>query len=211
LKKKSFSIINSADFIKSSSKITECPEVPLPEFAFIGRSNVGKSSLINMLTNKKKLAKTSSTPGKTKLINHFLINNSWHIVDLPGFGFAKAPKKEKEKWQTMICDYITQRKQLLSTFFLIDIRHEPQTIDLNFLIWMGKNQLPFAITFTKTDKINKEKVKTNIDKYSKILSEYFEPLPKIFKTSATKSSGRDELLEYIYECKKVFDPKLLQL
>ncbi len=202
--------IDNAEFIKSSASINDCPKAPFPEFAFIGRSNVGKSTLINMLVNRKKLAKTSSTPGKTQLINHFLINNSWFLTDLPGFGFAKVPKTEKAKWDKMIKQYLTQRKQLMSTFFLIDIRHEPQAIDIEFLYCMGENQLPFVVTYTKADKINKAKIKQNINNFEKKLAEFWEPLPPSFVSSAIKATGRDEILTYIDKCRKLFNPKAIQ-
>lgn len=201
--------ITSAEFIKSSTNVNDCPKAPFPEFAFIGRSNVGKSTLINMLINRKKLAKTSSTPGKTQLINHFLINNSWHLTDLPGFGFAKVPVKEKAKWDKMIRQYLLNRKQLMCTFFLIDIRHKPQKIDLSFLQWMGENQLPFAIIFTKTDKLNKANVDKNLNLYKNKLSEEWEPLPPVFISSGVEATGKNKILEYISECRKLFDPKVL--
>ena len=201
--------ITGAEFVKSSVKVGDCPKAPFPEFAFIGRSNVGKSTLINMLVNHKKLAKTSSTPGKTQLINHFLINNSWFLTDLPGFGFAKVPLKEKAKWDKMIRQYLLERKQLMFTFFLVDIRHEPQTIDLNFIEWMGENQLPFAITFTKADKLNKVKTKQNINNFLKTLSESWDPLPPVFLSSGVDATGREEILDYIDKYRKLFDPKIL--
>ncbi len=199
--------ITGAEFVKSSVKVGDCPKAPFPEFAFIGRSNVGKSTLINMLVNHKKLAKTSSTPGKTKLINHFLINNSWFLTDLPGFGFAKVPLKEKAKWNKMILQYLLERKQLMCTFFLIDIRHKPQTIDMNFMKWMGEKQLPFAITFTKADKLNKVKIKENINIFKSTLSETWEPLPPLFVSSGINTTGRDEILAFIDDCRKLFNPK----
>ncbi len=198
--------INSAEFIKSSTKLSDCPEAKLPEFSFIGRSNVGKSTFINMLVNRKNLAKTSSTPGKTQLINHFLINSSWYLTDLPGFGFAKAPLPEKKKWEKMINQYLLQRKQLLCTFFLVDIRHEPQSIDMNFMQWMGKNRLPFAIVFTKIDKISRYKIEKNTNSYLEKLSEIWDPLPPVFVSSGKTASGRNEILHYINECIKLFDP-----
>lgn len=201
--------ITTAEFVKSSTSVGDCPRAPFPEFAFIGRSNVGKSTLINMLVNKKKLAKTSSTPGKTQVINHFIINNSWFLTDLPGFGFAKVPLKEKESWDKMIKQYLLNRKQLMSTFFLIDIRHKPQKIDLNFLQWMGENQLPFAIVFTKSDKLNRANVEKNHNIYLKKLTEHWEPLPPGFISSGVNNTGRNEILTYIDECRKLFDPKAL--
>jgi len=198
-------VINSAEFIKSSTKTSDCPQSLLPEFAFIGRSNVGKSTLINMLINQRKLAKTSSTPGKTQLINHFLINESWYLVDLPGLGFAKAPIKEKKKWEKMLKEYLLQRKQLMCTFFLVDIRHSAQKIDMEFMKWMGTNQLPFAIIFTKTDKLSKNKINKNINNYLKQLSEDWEPLPPVFVSSGIEAVGRDEILSYIDDCQKLFN------
>ena len=179
-----------------------CPKDNKPEYAFIGRSNVGKSSLINMLTNNKKLAKTSATPGKTLLINHFIINNEWYLVDLPGYGFAKRSKKEVAKLEQMISGYILQREQLVNVFLLIDIRLEPQKIDLEFIQWLGDSSVPFAIVFTKADKLAPSKVKPAAEKYLDVLREEWEELPPYFITSATSKLGKDELLDYIENINK---------
>lgn len=179
-----------------------CPKSDIPEYAFIGRSNVGKSSLINMLTERNKLAMTSSTPGKTMLINHFLINDSWYLVDLPGYGFAMRGKKEMEKLQNMISHYVLDREQLTCLFVLIDIRHEPQKKDLDFLEFIGENGVPFAIIFTKADKISKAKQAFNVDAYMDKLKEQWEELPPYFVTSSSSRLGRDEVLNYIDEINK---------
>jgi len=179
-----------------------CPKDTKPEYAFIGRSNVGKSSLINMLTNNKKLAKTSATPGKTLLINHFIINNEWYLVDLPGYGFAKRSKKEIQKLEQMINGYILQREQLVNVFLLVDVRLEPQKVDLDFIQWMGASSVPFAIVFTKADKISAGKVNQNVEAYKKVLSETWEELPPIFITSSEKKQGREEILNYIEQINK---------
>ena len=177
--------------------VSMCPADNKPEYAFIGRSNVGKSSLINMLTNNKRLAKTSSTPGKTLLINHFIINNEWYLVDLPGYGYAKRSKKEIDKLDQMIRGYILQREQLVNVFVLIDVRLEPQKIDLEFIEWLGLSSVPFAIVFTKADKLSVGKVAANVEAYKKKLLETWEELPPIFVTSSEKRQGRDEVLDYI--------------
>ena len=169
----------SAEFVISNSSVGKCPSTHAPEYAFIGRSNVGKSSLINMLTNNKKLAKTSATPGKTLLINHFLVNNEWYLVDLPGYGFALRGKKQVDKIQKIIEDYILGREQMTNLFVLIDCRLEPQKIDLEFMEWLGENEVPFAIIFTKADKLSGGKAKDNVNKYLKKLSEQWEELPPI--------------------------------
>ncbi len=189
--------VNQAEFITSSSEHTQCPPADFPEIAFIGRSNVGKSSLINMLTNHKKLAKVSGKPGKTQLINHFLINQSWFLVDLPGYGWAKVAKTEKEKWGEMIHDYIIERTNLINIFVLIDSRHEPQPIDVAFINWLGENGLPFSLIFTKADKQSKNKTQSAIASYKKELKKYWEFLPISFITSSTTQVGRDEVLNYI--------------
>lgn len=190
-------IIKSAEFIISNSDFRKCPQDGKPEYAFIGRSNVGKSSLINMLTNRKGLAMTSSTPGKTMLINHFLINDQWYLVDLPGYGYARRGKEGREKIRRIIEDYILEREQLMNLFVLIDSRHEPQMIDLEFMEWLGENGVPFSIVFTKSDKQGPAKLNLNIDVYKEKLLESWEELPPIFITSSEKKQGREELLNYI--------------
>ena len=189
--------ITSATYIGSKPHHTQCPTDHRPEYAFIGRSNVGKSSLINALTDKKKLALTSSTPGKTMCINHFLINEQWYIVDLPGYGYAQRGKKEMEKLKTMISSYVLEREQLTCLFVLIDIRHDPQKVDLAFLHFLGSNGVPFAIVFTKADKLSPSKVKPAAEKYLDTLKEEWEELPPYFITSATNKLGKEELLDYI--------------
>jgi GTP-binding protein len=196
--------ISQSEFIKSSVSFKDCPEPSLPEYAFIGRSNVGKSSLINLLSGKSKLAKTSSTPGKTQLINHFLINNTWYLTDLPGFGFAKVSKSVKGKWELMIKDYLLKRENLICAFFLIDIRHEPMKKDVEFLEWMGKMQLPFTIVFTKSDKIGVNKLRTNVDQYLRHLGSKWEPVPPYVISSSVTFQGRDEILHLIEVWNKSF-------
>ncbi len=194
--------IKSAEFVISNTDFRKCPESQLPEYAFIGRSNVGKSSLINMLTNKNGLAMTSSKPGKTLLINHFLINNNWHLVDLPGYGFATTGKKMREQLQSIIENYILYREQLTCLFLLIDSRHEPQKIDVEFMTWLGENGIPFAIVFTKLDKMSAVRAKESVNAYREKLKEVWEELPPIFNTSSEKRVGRDELLNYVEEINK---------
>ena len=189
--------IKKAEFSLSAPMVSMCPKDTKPEYAFIGRSNVGKSSLINMLTNNKKLAKTSATPGKTLLINHFIINNEWYLVDLPGYGFAKRSKKEIVRLEQMIQGYILQREQLVNVFLLIDVRLEAQKIDLEFIEWLGQSSVPFSIVFTKADKLTPTKVRQNVEAYKQVLLETWEELPPIFVTSSEKKQGRDELLDYI--------------
>lgn len=189
--------ITSAEFKISNTRIDKCPQDGLPEYAFIGRSNVGKSSLINMLTRKPKLAMTSSTPGKTLLINHFLINKQWYLVDLPGYGYAKRGKKQQEKIQQIIEDYVLDREALTCLFVLVDSRHEPQKIDLEFIEWLGENGVPFAIIFTKADKLNITQQRENIANFLHKLEEQWEELPPYFLTSAEKQTGRNEVLDYI--------------
>ena len=189
--------IKKAEFVISAPVVSMCPQDSKPEYAFIGRSNVGKSSLINMLTNHKKLAKTSATPGKTLLINHFIINNEWYLVDLPGYGYAKRSKKEIDRLDQMIRGYILQREQLVNVFVLVDVRLEPQKIDLEFIEWLGLSSIPFSIVFTKADKLSVSKVSAKVEAYKKKLLETWEELPPIFLTSAEKRQGRDEVLDYI--------------
>ena len=186
-----------AEFVLSNTKVELCPKSKIPEYAFIGRSNVGKSSLINMLCNRKKLAKTSSRPGKTQLINHFLINKKWYLVDLPGYGYARVSKTQKKTFQKFITNYFIKRKQLIAAFLLIDLRHKPQTLDLEFMRWLGKNYIPFSIVFTKADKLKEREIKKNTSEYFKILEDDWEEMPKHFVTSSEKSLGKDELLSYI--------------
>ncbi|MFA6582618.1 MAG: ribosome biogenesis GTP-binding protein YihA/YsxC [Paludibacter sp.] len=194
--------IKSAEFVVSNTDYLKCPDSQLPEYAFIGRSNVGKSSLINMLCNRKDLAMTSSKPGKTLLINHFLINNNWHLVDLPGYGYATTGKKMREQLQEIIENYILNREQLTCLFVLVDSRHEPQKIDLEFMEWLGENGVPFALVFTKLDKLSHVKAIENTRAYKDKLAEQWEELPPIFLTSAEKFVGKEEILGYIEEINK---------
>jgi len=190
--------INTAEFIISNSDVSKCPLERLPEYAFIGRSNVGKSSLINMLTNHKNLAKTSGKPGKTQLINHFKINSNWFLVDLPGYGYARVSKKTKDVFQEFITDYFEKREQLVCAFVLIDIRLEAQKIDLEFIEYLGESEIPFCIIFTKADKISKTKIDSHIAAYKKqLLANNWEELPQYFITSSTEGTGKEKLLEYI--------------
>jgi len=189
--------IKSAEFVISNTDYQKCPEGTKPEYAFIGRSNVGKSSLINMLCNKKNLAMTSSKPGKTLLINHFIINNEWYLVDLPGYGYASTGKKMRDELRKIIENYILLREQLTNLFVLIDCRHEPQQIDLEFIDWLGISGIPFSIIFTKLDKLTFAKGKENIETYRQKLYENWEELPSIFVTSSEKRDGREEVLNYI--------------
>jgi len=190
--------IKSAEFIISNSDILKCPADLLPEYAFIGRSNVGKSSLINMLVNKKGLAKTSGKPGKTQLINHFKINNNWFLVDLPGYGYAQISKSLRIKFQKFISQYFLERRQLVCTFVLIDCRHEPQKPDLEFMRFLGENQVPFCIIFTKADKLNKNQLAKNLKNYERdLLLNEWESMPQYFVSSATTKDGKDEILDFI--------------
>jgi len=192
--------INTAEFIISNSEVAKCPTERLPEYAFIGRSNVGKSSLINMLTNHKSLAKTSGRPGKTQLINHFKINSNWFLVDLPGYGYARVSKKTKEVFQKFITDYFEKREQLVCAFVLIDIRLEAQAIDLEFITYLGEYEVPFCIIFTKADKISKTKIDSHVAAYrKKLLANNWEEMPPYFVTSSTEGTGKDSVLEYIDE------------
>lgn len=190
--------IKSAKYLVSSPDIDKCPKTDVPEYAFIGRSNVGKSSLINMLTKNRSLAKTSQKPGKTLLINHFSINDGkWYIVDLPGYGYAQRGKAQRDAFQLMIENYILNRPQLVNLFVLIDIRHEPQKIDLQFLDWLGENQIPFSIVFTKADKLGPNAGLAKVEHYKKELLKSWETLPPIFISSSEKNTGRDDILDYI--------------
>ncbi|WP_299535297.1 ribosome biogenesis GTP-binding protein YihA/YsxC [Ulvibacterium sp.] len=197
--------IKSAHFVMSNSKVAQCPNEPLPEYAFIGRSNVGKSSLINMLVQRKSLAKTSGRPGKTQLINHFKINDNWFLVDLPGYGYARVSKKEKKTFQKYITDYFRKRRQLVCAFVLIDIRHEPQKIDLEFMQWMGENAIPFAIIFTKADKLKPQDLESRAAVYiQKLLEGIWEEAPTHFITSSTQGIGREAVLAYIQDINQEF-------
>lgn len=191
--------ITSAEFVMSNSDVAKCPQQSFLEYAFIGRSNVGKSSLINMLTGRKSLAKTSGRPGKTQLINHFIINGNWYLVDLPGYGYARVSKSSKKKFQKFITNYFEQRKQLVSAFVLIDIRHKPQPIDLEFMKYLGEHEIPFSIIFTKADKLKPKAIKRNVDDYCKDLLRFWEELPPYFVTSSSKKMGKDDLLNFISE------------
>jgi len=196
--------ILKAEFLISSSDYRKCPEPKMPEYAFIGRSNVGKSSLINMLTNNKKLAKTSSAPGKTQLINHFTINDQWYLVDLPGYGYAKTSKTNRNKWHKMISDYLINRPNLMCTFVLVDSRIPPQTIDVEFINNLGQMQIPFVIVFTKKDKVSSLQLNELTETYQKTLSETWEELPVFFYTSAEKKLGKEEIIDFIEASNKEF-------
>jgi GTP-binding protein len=191
--------IKSAEFLMSNSEVAKCPKDRLPEYAFIGRSNVGKSSLINMLMLRKSLAKTSGRPGKTQLINHFLINKNWYLVDLPGYGYARVSKTSKKTFQKFITNYFEKREQMILAFVLVDCRHEPQPIDLEFMQWMGESGIPFNIIFTKADKLKPKALERNIALYAEKMLETWEEMPPYFITSASDSIGRDEVLKYIEE------------
>ncbi|MCP4485089.1 MAG: YihA family ribosome biogenesis GTP-binding protein [Flavobacteriaceae bacterium] len=191
--------IKSAEFVMSNSDVAKCPKEKLIEYAFIGRSNVGKSSLINMLMQKKSLAKTSGRPGKTQLINHFLINKNWFLVDLPGYGYARVSKSSKRIFQKFITQYFSKRQQLALAFVLIDCRHKPQKVDLEFMQWMGENQVPFSIIFTKQDKMKPNALTKKIEDYKLKMLESWEEMPKYFITSSSNGTGRDEVLNYICE------------
>ena len=195
-------LVKNARFVISNSDIKKCPNDGKPEYAFIGRSNVGKSSLINMLTGQNKLAMTSAKPGKTLLINHFIVNNEWYLVDLPGYGYAKRSKSQHEQLQHIISDYILDREQMTLLFVLIDSRHEPQKIDLEFFQWLGENGVPFSIVFTKADKLTRSKLAENVAAYKKRLLEEWEELPPVFITSSETALGRNEVLQYIDEVNK---------
>ncbi|MGB0982229.1 MAG: ribosome biogenesis GTP-binding protein YihA/YsxC [Winogradskyella sp.] len=189
--------IKSAEFVVSNSEVEKCPKNNLPEYAFIGRSNVGKSSLINMLTDRKSLAKTSGRPGKTQLINHFVINKEWYLVDLPGYGYARVSKTSKKKFQKFITNYFEQRKQLVSAFVLVDLRHKPQPIDLEFMQYLGESGIPFGIIFTKADKLKPKAIDRQAELYCQELLKFWEELPPHFITSSSKKIGQDALLDFI--------------
>ena len=191
--------IKSAEFVMSNSDVATCPKSRLPEYAFIGRSNVGKSSLINMLTSRKSLAKTSGRPGKTQLINHFLINNNWHLVDLPGYGYARVSKSSKKVFQKFITQYFGLREQLVTAFVLVDIRHKPQPVDLEFMQWLGEHGVPFSIIFTKADKLKPKAIENHVEDYKSVLLETWEDMPNYFITSSSKDIGKDDVLGYIEE------------
>ena len=197
-------LIKSAKFVVSNQKVSKCPNSSLPEYAFIGRSNVGKSSLINMLTNQKRLAKTSGKPGKTQLINHFIINNQWYLVDLPGYGYARVSKNEKKTFQKYITQYFKERKQLLCAFVLIDVRHNPQKIDLKFMQWLAENEIAFSIIFTKSDKLKKAEMSANLENYKTHLLKEWESFPNYFTTSSVNKLGIDEILSFIKEYNSAF-------
>ncbi|MEM6642008.1 MAG: ribosome biogenesis GTP-binding protein YihA/YsxC [Bacteroidota bacterium] len=190
-------MITTADFVKSSARVEDCPDRMIPEYAFIGRSNVGKSSLINHLTNRRKLAKTSSTPGKTQLINHFLIDDAWYLVDLPGYGWARTSKTNKNDWKMMIENYLKLRPNLASVFVLVDIRHEPQKNDSDFINWLGEEGIPFSIVFTKSDKLGVNAVSKNVNNYKTHLSKTWQELPPTFITSSANKTGGADLLEFV--------------
>jgi GTP-binding protein len=190
-------IIKSAEFVKSSARADQCPPPDFPEYAFIGRSNVGKSSVINMLAGNRKLAKTSSTPGKTRLINHFLINNQWYLVDLPGFGYAKASRTLRKDFSILISKYIENRQTLVCLFMLVDSRHPPLDSDMAFIRWLGENQVPFVLLFTKCDKLSSGKLDKNLNLYLKTLKTQWETIPEYFLTSAVKQTGKEEILGFI--------------
>ena len=194
--------IKSAEFVISNTDVSKCPKEQLPEYAFIGRSNVGKSSLINMLTQKKNLAKTSGKPGKTQLINHFKINQNWFLVDLPGYGYAKISKSKRQAFQQFITEYFLQRQQLVCSFVLVDVRHEPQKIDMEFMRFLGENAIPFCIVFTKSDKLNHSNLNKNLDIYKKELLKTWEEIPTHFVTSASNKNGREDVLDFINDINK---------
>ena len=190
-------IIKDAHFVSSNTKFDKLPKDNMPEYAFIGRSNVGKSSLINALVQRRGLAKTSATPGKTIAINHFVVNNQWYLVDLPGYGYAKRSKKSREEWRVMLANYISRRRNLINTFVLVDSRIEPQNSDIGFMEWLGENQVPFSIVFTKADKLSKAELGKNVDAYKQRLLEDWEELPPVFVTSSETKLGCEEILDFI--------------
>lgn len=197
-------IIKDASFVISNSEFSKCPKDGKAEYAFIGRSNVGKSSLINMLTNNKKLAKTSGRPGKTQLINHFIINELWYLVDLPGYGYAKASKTSRQSWEKFIVDYLTKSEQLMNVFVLLDSRLEPQKIDLEFMNWCGEKNIPFSMVFTKIDKLSSTVLQKNLAKYKKEMLKYWDALPPVFTTSSESAFGKEKILNYIEDINNAF-------
>lgn len=196
--------IRSAQFVISNTDVSKCPKPVMPEYAFIGRSNVGKSSLINMLVARKDLAKTSGKPGKTQLINHFIINEGWYLVDLPGYGYAQVSKESREKWEDFIRAYILKRQNLMCMMVLLDSRLPPQQIDVEFMNWLGEKEVPFVMVFTKTDKLSKQQLADNIKNYKQEMQKYWEELPACFYTSAEKKEGRKELLDFIEESNRLY-------
>lgn len=196
--------IKNPQFLKSSQKLSELPPEDKPEYAFVGRSNVGKSSLINSLCNRKQLAKTSGTPGKTQLINHFLIDDTWYIVDLPGYGYAQVSKKDRQVFQAMITDYVLERESLMCVLVLVDSRLKPQQIDLEFIEFLGVHEIPFVIVFTKTDKPKKTEFATNIELFKQAMMESWEELPQMFYTSAVKGTGKEEILAYVEQVNRLY-------
>jgi len=199
-------IIQYANFVSSHTNISQCPVADKPEFAFIGRSNVGKSTLINMLTGRNKLARVSQTPGKTQLINYFKINETWYLVDLPGYGYAKVSKTSRAKWQKMIRTYLIKRMNLQCTFVLIDSRVPPQKIDIDFINWLGEMLIPFVIVYTKTDKLKPEEIEENIEKIETAIKEHWDALPQRFQTSSINKTGRDEILSFIHQLNEGYQP-----
>ena len=197
-------LIKSANFVKSSSKWQECPEPNIAEYAFIGRSNVGKSSLINAMMNKKDLAKTSQTPGKTQLINHFLVNEEWYLTDLPGYGYAKVSKSQRKDFEKLITNYILNRKNLVNLFILVDIRHTPQKIDLEFMEWCAESGIPFSVIFTKADKLKPNAITQNVETYQQKLLETWEELPELYITSAERKEGGENILNFIEHTNEIF-------
>jgi len=203
--------IVKAAFVISNTDVRKAPQEPLPEYAFIGRSNVGKSSLINMLTHQKKLAKTSGTPGKTQLINHFKINDNWFLVDLPGYGYARTSKSTKKRFQKLITDYFEKRKNMVNAFVLVDVRHEPQKVDMAFMQWLGENNIPFSIVFTKADKLSHNELNKNTLKYRKAFLKTWESMPQTFITSATSKLGKEEILDYIENLNEIVKDQITDI
>ena len=199
--------VKNAKFVMSNSEYLKCPAPNLPEYAFIGRSNVGKSSLINALTNRKSLAKTSGKPGKTQLINHFIVNDDWYLVDLPGYGYASVSKTKRAEFQQFLREYLIKRENLLCTFVLLDSRLEPQKVDVEFMTWMGEYGIPFVMVFTKTDKLNQTKLRKNMEKYKSIMLETWEDLPRTFLTSSVSKLGTEEILSFVEETNEFFERK----